>query len=48
MTQANYYKAGKKHYLEIGEAGRGKVHEVSGKREARTLAKKLGATPYNF
>jgi len=42
--KANYWVNGKQKLLEVN----GKMYVVTGKREARQLAKKLGATPWNF
>jgi hypothetical protein len=42
--QANYWNSGKTKFLEVD----GKRYPVSGKAEARKLAEKLNATPWNF
>ena len=50
MKYAHYFKAGKKHELIIstGYSPTGETLQVSGKKEAKQLAKKLNAQPWNF
>ncbi len=47
---AHYYGTGKRKELTVGESTRpiGVVYQVSGLKDARELAKKLNATPWNF
>ena len=50
MKYAHYFKSGKQHQLVISSDARpvGDTHSVSSKKDAKSLAKKLGATPYNY
>ena len=47
---AHYYGTGKRKELIVGDTASpiGEVFQVSGLKDARDLAKKLNATPWNF
>jgi hypothetical protein len=52
MKTAHYFTSGKNKFVIFGENGRftymNQKTAVSSKKEAKSLAEKLGATPWNF